>query len=49
LFASREVAVSKEFSGTWVSDHDILATPGKSLTGSFVLRAVAVGQAEARR
>ena len=49
LFASREVAVSKEFSGTWVSDHDIVAAPGKPLSGGFTLRAVAAGRAETKR
>ena len=45
LFASREVAVSKEFSGTWVSDHDIVAAPGKPISGGFTLRAVVAGRA----
>ena len=49
LFASREVAVSKEFSGTWVADHDIVAAPGKPITGGFALRAVAAGRAMAKR
>ena len=49
LFASREVAVSKEFSGTWVADHDIVAAPGKPITGAFTLRAVAAGRALVKR
>ena len=39
LFASREVSGPRDFSGSWVSDHDILATPKEPLSGSFVLRA----------
>ncbi len=41
LFASREVAGPQDFSGSWVSDHDIVAAKGKPLSGSFVLRATA--------
>lgn len=41
LFASREVAGPKDFSGSWVSAHDIKARQGKSLSGAFTLRAVA--------
>ena len=46
LFASRDGAVSKEFGGTWVSDHDIVAAPGKPISGGFTLRAVAAGRGE---
>jgi hypothetical protein len=41
LFASREVAGPKDFSGSWVSAHDIEARKGKPLAGAFTLRAVA--------
>ena len=41
LFASREVAGPRDFSGNWVSDHDIRAVKGKSLSGAFTLRAIA--------
>ncbi len=40
LFASREVAGPRDFSGSWVSDHDIKARKDKPLSGAFVLRAV---------
>ncbi len=40
LFASREVAGPRDFSGSWVSDHDIKARKGKPLSGAFILRAV---------
>jgi hypothetical protein len=39
LYASREVAGPQDFSGNWVSEHDIVATKGKPITGSFILRA----------
>lgn len=38
LFASREVAGVQGLSGSWVSDHQIIASKGKPLSGSFVLR-----------
>ncbi|BDI29242.1 hypothetical protein CCAX7_12930 [Capsulimonas corticalis] len=41
LLASRDISPTREFSGPWVSEHDIVAAPGKPLSGSFVLRAVA--------
>jgi beta-galactosidase len=41
LFASTQLAGPQGLSGDWVSDHDILATQGQSLSGSFVLRATA--------
>jgi beta-galactosidase len=41
LFASREVAGPKDFSGSWVSAHDIKARQGKPLSGAFTLRAIA--------
>jgi beta-galactosidase len=40
LFASREVAGPWDFSGSWVSEHDIHAEKGTPLTGAFVLRAI---------
>jgi len=40
LFASREVSGPKDFSGSWVSAHDIKARKGKPLSGSFTLRAI---------
>ncbi len=39
LFASREVAGPRDFSGVWVNEHDIQAENGKPLSGSFTLRA----------
>jgi beta-galactosidase len=39
LFASREVAGPWDFSGSWVSAHDIKARKGQPLTGAFTLRA----------
>ena len=39
LFASREVAGPHGLSGSWVEDHAIHAVKGKSLSGSFRLRA----------
>lgn len=39
LFASREAAGTRGLSGSWIADHEILATPGKPLSGAFVLRA----------
>ena len=39
LFASREVAGPHGLSGSWVEDHAIHAIQGKSLSGSFTLRA----------
>ena len=41
LFASSQVAGPQDFSGSWVSDHDIHANQGQSLSGAFTLRAVA--------
>jgi hypothetical protein len=41
LFASREVAGPRDFSGNWVSAHDIKASKGSPLSGAFTLRAVA--------
>ena len=40
LFASREVAGPHGLSGSWVEDHAIHAVKGKSLSGSFILRAI---------
>ena len=40
LFASREVSGPRDFSGSWVSEHDIRAAQGKPLSGGFLLRAV---------
>ncbi len=40
LFASREVAGPHGLSGSWVEDHAIHAVTGKSLSGSFTLRAI---------
>ena len=40
LFASREVAGPHGLSGSWVEDHAIHAIKGKSLSGSFTLRAL---------
>jgi hypothetical protein len=40
LFASREVAGPRDFSGSWVSRHDIRARKDKPLSGAFTLRAV---------
>jgi hypothetical protein len=40
LFASREVAGPWDFSGSWVSDHDIHARKGQPLSGAFTLRAI---------
>ena len=42
LFASREVAGPRDFSGAWVSDHDIRAVKGRALSGAFTLRAIGV-------
>ncbi len=41
LFASREVAGPRDFSGSWVSNHDIRARKGNALSGAFTLRALA--------
>jgi beta-galactosidase/beta-glucuronidase len=41
LFASREVAGPRDFSGAWVATHDIKPRSGQSLTGAFTLRAIA--------
>jgi len=41
LFASREVAGPRDFSGSWVADHDIKARKDEALSGAFTLRAVA--------
>jgi len=40
LFVSREVAGPHGLSGSWVADHAIHAVKGKSLSGSFTLRAI---------
>jgi len=40
LFASREVAGPRDFSGNWVSAHDIKAHAGTPLSGGFALRAI---------
>jgi beta-galactosidase len=40
LFASREVAADYGLSRQWVADHNIHAVKGKSLSGSFTLRAI---------
>ena len=40
LFASREVAGPWDFSGSWVSEHDIHAKKGQPLSGAFTLRAI---------
>jgi beta-galactosidase len=40
LFTSTQVAGPWDFSGVWVSDHDIHAGVGKPLGGSFILRAI---------
>ncbi len=50
LFASREVAGPHGLSGSWVEAHAIHAVTGKSLSGSFTLRALgASGQTAALR
>jgi beta-galactosidase len=41
LFASREVAGPRDFSGSWVSAHEIKARAGQPLSGAFTLRAIA--------
>jgi beta-galactosidase len=40
LFASREVAGPRDFSGSWVSDHNIRAREGKPLSVAFTLRSI---------
>jgi len=40
LFASREVAGPRDFSGSWVAGHDIKARKDRPLLGAFSLRAV---------
>ena len=40
LFASRELAADYGLSRQWVTDHNVHAVKGKSLTGSFILRAI---------
>lgn len=40
LRLSGEVAGPRDFSGSWVSEHDIFAQKGKSLSGAFILRAI---------
>jgi len=40
LFASREVAGPRDFSGSWVADHDIRARKDHPLSGAFTLRAI---------
>ncbi len=40
LFASREVAADTGLSGSWVSEHVTHAVKGKSLSGTFTLRAI---------
>ena len=41
LFASREVAGPRDFSGNWVSAHDIRARKDRPLSGAFIMRAMA--------
>jgi len=41
LFASREVAGPQDYSGSWVSSHDIRASKSQPLSGAFILRAIA--------
>ena len=41
LFVSSKVAGPRDFSGSWVTNHDIDAQKGKSLSGAFTLRAIA--------
>jgi beta-galactosidase len=41
LYASEEVAGPRDFSGSWVDEHEIMARKGKSLFGAFTLRAIA--------
>jgi len=40
LFASRELSGDNSLSGSWVADHNTHAVKGKSLSGSFALRAI---------
>ena len=40
LFASRELAADYGLTRQWVTDHNIHAVKGKSLAGSFTLRAI---------
>jgi beta-galactosidase len=40
LFASREVAGPRDFSGSWVSAHDFKARKDETMSGAFTLRAV---------
>ena len=47
LLVSQKVAGPYDFSGNWVSDHDIYAVKGKALTGSFILRAISAPGAAA--
>ena len=48
LLASEEVAGPQDFSGSWVSEHDIRAVPGKPLSGAFILRATGNQRAAGR-
>ena len=41
LYASTDVAGPRDFSGNWVSNHDIHATAAQPLGGAFTLRALA--------
>ena len=41
LFASRELAGPQDYSGSWVSSHDIRASKSQPLSGAFILRAIA--------
>ena len=40
LFASRELAADYGLTRQWVTDHNVHAIKGKSLAGSFALRAI---------
>ena len=40
LFASRELAADYGLSRQWVTEHNVHASKGKPLTGSFALRAI---------
>jgi hypothetical protein len=39
LYATTNEAADVELSTQWVSDQDVVLTPGKSIAGSFILRA----------
>ena len=40
LLASTDEAVPHDFSGTWVTEHDIKPAPGTTSIGSFILQAI---------